>query len=405
MNNNLLPKHMTKATMTKATMTKAPMTKAQKQGIVSAISCTALIALAWGLSSPLISQHLERMTSSGITLGWLISLAAVATVLATPFVPKLMSWFAPRSVIFACLLIGTATIPALKIFMNPAAWFVIKFIGSCAFTVVFVIAEIWINQLAPEHLRGRIMGMYGAALAGGMGIGSGLAVLTGIDGWWPFVVCALINFCSVLPLLFLSRAEKIIPTSKEDARFSVMFKIMLAAPTIMMCAVVFGAIEQSMIYFLPVYDTRLGHTEHAARILLLIAAVGNALFQFPMGMLADKMNRKLLTAILMSVAFIGPLAMGLIGSHFWALAGLAFFYVGLTTALYTVGLVQLGERFKGHQLSAANAGFIVAYGIGSLIVPPLAGKMMDIYNPQGFMWTMAGLGAVGLVVVSLRFRR
>ncbi len=394
---------MTGIVTASTTMAPAAMSRSQKQGIITAIISTGMIALAWGLSSPLISQHLERMTASGVTLGWLISLAAVATVLATPFVPKLMSWFAPRSVLVACLLIGTASIPALKIFMFPAAWFLIKFIGSCAFTIVFVIAEIWINQLAPEHLRGRIMGMYGAALAGGMGIGSGLAVLTGIDGWWPFIVCAAINSFSILPFLILRRAENIVPTSKEDARFGVMFKIMLAAPTIMICAVVFGAIEQSIIYFLPVYDTRLGHTEHMARIMLLFAAFGNALFQFPMGVLADKMNRKLLTIILMSVAFIGPLAMSMVGSNFWVLAILAFFYVGLTTALYTVGLVQLGERFKGHQLSAANAGFIVAYGIGSLIVPPLAGKMMDIYNPQGFMWTMAGLGLVGLVVVTLRF--
>lgn len=381
------------------------LSKSQTQGIVTAIVCTGFIALAWGLSSPLISQNLERMTGSGVLLGWLISLAAIATVLATPFVPKLMSLFAPRSVLIACLLIGTATIPALKLFMMPEAWFVIKFIGSCAFTVVFVIAEIWINQLAPEHLRGRIMGIYGAVLAGGMGLGSGIAVLTGIDGWWPFIICSGINLCSILPFIVWRKAETIQATSKENARFRVMFKIMLAAPTIMMCAIVFGAIEQSIIYFLPVYDTRLGHSEDLARKLLLIAAIGNALFQVPMGVLADKMNRRVLTFLLMGVSCFGPLAMGWVGGNFWALAVLAFFYVGLTTALYTVGLVQLGERFKGAQLSAANAGFIVAYGIGSFIVPPLAGKMMDIYNPQGFMWAMTALGAVGLVVVSLRFRR
>ena len=386
-------------------MTGTVMSKAQKQGIITAIACTGLIALAWGISAPLISQHLERMTGSGILLGWLIALAAIATVGSTPFVPKLMSWFSPRTVLIACLVIGTITIPFLKIFMFPSAWFVLKFIGSCAFTVVFVIAEIWINQLAPEHFRGRIMGMYGAALAGGMGLGAGLAVLTGIDGWMPFLVCTGIYALTIFPFILLREATPIVPTSKEDARFGIMFKIILAAPTIMICAVVFGAIEQSFIYFLPVYDTRLGHTEYAGRMLLLIAALGNALFQFPMGVLADKMNRKLLTALLMSVAFIGPAAMALVGTNSWALAILAFFYMGLTTALYTVGLVQLGERFKGHQLSAANAGFIVCYGIGSLLVPPLAGKLMDIYNPQGFMWTMAGLGLLGLAVVSLRFRR
>ncbi len=383
-------------------MTDTALTTAEKQGIITAIACTAAIALAWGLSSPLISQHLERMTGSGVLLGWLISLAAVATILATPFVPKLMSNYNPRSVIIICLLLGTLTIPALKIFMHPAAWFLIKFFGACVFTVVFVIAEIWINQLAPEHLRGRIMGMYGAALAGGMGIGSGLAVLTGIDGWMPFLICTAIHLSAVLPFYLFRHAQGIEPTPKEEAHFLIIFKIMAAAPAIMVCGVVFGAIEQSMMYFLPVYDTRLGHTEHMARILLLIAAVGNALFQFPMGVLADKMNRDRLSIILMSIACFGPLLMVLAGSHFALLATLAFFYIGLTTALYTVGLVQLGERFKGHKLAAANAGFIVAYGIGSLITPPLAGKMMDIYNPQGFLWTMTALGFCGLCVVMVR---
>ena len=382
-----------------------PMSIAQKQGVFAAIACTALIALAWGLSAPLVAQHLERMTESGVKLGLLISLAAAATILSTPFVPKLLSKYNARVVLIICMLIGTATVPLLKVFMNPTAWFILKFIGSCAFTVVFVIAEIWINQLAPEHLRGRVMGMYGAALAGGMGIGSAFAVLTGIDGWWPFLICAAINVAAILPVLFLRDAEKLEPTPEEDARLGTIFKIMLAAPAIMMCGIVFGAIEQSVIYFLPVYDTRLGHTEDMARQLLLVAAIGNALLQLPMGMLADKMDRNRLSLILMSVAVLGPLAMIFAGANFTSLAVIAFFYVGLTTALYTVGLVQLGERFKGHKLAAANAGFIFAYGIGSLIVPPLAGKMMDIYNPQGFMWIMAGLGLIGLAVLLVRRMR
>jgi len=382
-----------------------PMSMAQKQGIFAAIACTGLIALSWGLSAPLLAQHLERMTESGAKLGLLISLAAAATMLSTPFVPKLLSKYDARGVLIICMLIGTATIPLLKVFYDQNAWFILKFIGSCAFTIVFVIAEIWINQLAPEHLRGRIMGLYGAALAGGMGIGSALAVLTGIDGWSPFLICAAINLAAILPILLLQHAENVEATPEEDARLSTIFKIMLAAPAIMMCGIVFGAIEQSIIYFLPVYDTRLGHTEDMARKLLLVAAVGNALLQLPMGMLADKMDRNKLSLILMSVALLGPLAMIFAGANFAVLAVVAFFYVGLTTALYTVGLVQLGERFKGHKLAAANAGFIIAYGIGSLVVPPLAGKMMDIYNPHGFMWTMAGLGLVGLAVVMLRRMR
>lgn len=374
-------------------------------GILSAIGATFAIALSWGLASPLISQNLERMTHSGELLGWIISLAAIATILATPIVPKLLSRFSTRKIIVVSVIIGALTLPAMKIFMVPWIWFVLKFTASFAFTIVFVAAEIWINSQSPEHLRGRIFGIYGAALAGGMGIGSGLAVLTGIDGWSPFLICMTINLCALFPIFIFRTARVPENTPKEDAKLRTILKIMKAAPTIMMCAVVFGAIEQTMIYFLPVYDTRLGHSEHMARILLLVAAVGNALFQYPMGMLADKFNRRRMAIILMAVAAIGPLLMALSGSYFILLCALAFFYLGLTTALYTVGLVMLGERFKGHKLAAANAGFIIAYGIGSWIIPPLAGKMMDVFNPYGFMWTMAALGLLGFVVTSFRARR
>ncbi len=383
------------------------MTGLQKRGIIAAIGCTFFLAMGWGLSAPLIAQWLERMTGSGHLLGILIALAAFATMSLPPFVPKLMNRFNPKLVLIICLVLGAATIPALKIFMQPNAWLLIKFISSALFTIVFVIAEIWINQLAPEHLRGRIMGAYGASLAGGMGLGSALAVFTGIDGWWPFIVCTLVALAAVLPII-LFKTPDIKSTSADNARFLLLFKIMLAAPAIMMCGIVFGAIEQIMIYFLPVYDTRLGHSEAMGRKLLLIAALGNFLFQYPMGVLADKMNRNRLALLLMLAAFIGPIFMLMVGDNFYPLAILAFVYMGLTTALYTVGLVQLGERFKGEKLAAANAAFIVAYGIGSLITPPIAGKMMDIINPQGFPMTMAMLGGLGFIVIlsrNLRFRR
>lgn len=385
-----------------------PLSKSQKQGIMTAIICTGLIAIAWGLSAPLIAQHLERMTGSGQLLGTLIALAAFATMILPPIVPKLMHYFAPKKVLLACLLLGAMTIPLLKVFMFPSAWMIIKFISSALFTIVFVIAEIWINQLAPEHLRGRIMGVYGASLAGGMGLGSGFAVLTGIDGWLPFIICTFIYLAAFIPFILWRKAENIKQSSSDNSKISLMFKIMIAAPAIMMMGIVFGAIEQIMIYFLPVYETRLGGTEAMGRTLLLIAALGNFLFQIPMGILADKMNRKTLALILMTMATFGPVLMIIVAGHFYLLAIIAFVYMGMTTALYTVGLVRLGERFKGEKLAAANAAFITAYGIGSLFVPPISGKMMDIYNPHGFLWTMAALGGIGLAVLltaQLRIKR
>ncbi|PHR94227.1 MAG: hypothetical protein COA69_01115 [Robiginitomaculum sp.] len=378
------------------------LSRAQKNGIITAITCTGSAALGFGYSAPLISQNLERMTSSGALLGWLISIGAVTTILLTPFVPKLLNRFNAKWIMVLALIFGALSIPLFKIFMYPEAWFVIRFIEGCAFTILFVVAETWINQLAPEHLRGRILGMYGTALAGGFGLGSGIAVFTGIDGWFPFLFGANLFLLGLIPFILLRTATNVVPPPKEHSRFSSTLKIILAAPSLIACGIVFGAIEQVIFHFLPVYATRLGNTEHMARILLLIATLGNALFQYPMGMLTDRINREKLMVFLMGVAFIGPVFMALAGTNFYLLAGFVFFYIGLTTAIYTVGLVLLAERFKGHTMSAANAAFIFAYGIGSFIVPPICGIMMDVFRPYGFMWTLAALGACGFILVWVR---
>lgn len=379
-----------------------PLTRSQKQGIFTAIAVTGSAALGFGYSAPLISQNLERMTASGAILGWIIAVGAITTILLTPFVPKVLSKFNAKWVLAFSLILGAATIPLLKIFMYPEAWFIIRFIEGCAFTVLFVVAETWINQLAPEHLRGRILGMYGTALAGGFGIGSAIAVFTGIDGWFPFQFGAGLFLIGLLPLILLRRSDNVTPPPREHSRFSSTLKIMLLAPSLMACGIVFGAFEQVIFHFLPVYTTRLGNTEHMARIMLLIATLGNVLFQYPMGILADKVNREKLLVVLMAIACIGPVAMALAGANLALLAVLVFFYVGLTAALYTVGLVLLAERFKGHSMAAANAAFIFAYGIGSFIIPPICGIMMDIFVPFGLMWVMAALGACGFCVIFTR---
>ena len=81
------------------------LNRAEKAGIITGITVTASAALGFGYTAPLIAQNLERMTQSGALLGWLISIAAITTILVTPIVPKLLSRFPARLVLIIALLI------------------------------------------------------------------------------------------------------------------------------------------------------------------------------------------------------------------------------------------------------------------------------------------------------------
>ena len=70
---------------------------------------------------------------------------------------------------------------------------------------IFTSGEAWINQLAGDVGRGRIIGIYAAALSAGFGIGPLILSLTGIEGWPPFLVNAAITALATLPLLWHRR--------------------------------------------------------------------------------------------------------------------------------------------------------------------------------------------------------
>ena len=82
-----------------------------------------------------------------------------------------------------------------------------------------------------------------------------------------------------------------------------------------------------------------------------------------------------------------------------------FVWGGVVAGLYTVGLTLLGERFRGPDLVGANAAFVMLYGPGALVGPPLSGSAMDIWNPHGFAAALTVICLAYLVLAALRQRQ
>jgi len=58
----------------------------------------------------------------------------------------------------------------LPVFPNVWAWFPIRFALGLGTELVFIAGDIWINQLAEERTRGRLIGVYGMFLHGGFAL-------------------------------------------------------------------------------------------------------------------------------------------------------------------------------------------------------------------------------------------
>ena len=73
---------------------------------------------------------------------------------------------------------------------------------------------------------------------------------------------------------------------------------------------------------------------------------------------------------------------------------------GSLGGVYTTALTMLGRAFQTDQLSAANAAASMAFEIGAMSGPLLAGLGMRLWDPNGLLGVV-GLAGAGLVCAGL----
>ena len=266
------------------------------------------------------------------------------------------------------------------------AWFPLRFVFATALGVLFVLSEYWINAAAPSARRGLVMGIYASVLAVGFALGPIVLTLSGTEGWTPYLVGGALFVAGGAPLML---ARNQMPTI-EHGETKPVLPFLFAAPAATGAALAFGALETGGFSLLPVWGLRLGQDASDAALLVTLFAGGSLLFQIPMGMLSDRMDRRNLLLLVGLLGAAGALLLPLAAANALLLGALLVVWGGLVTSLYTVGLAHLGARFAGSDLASANAAFFMIYNVGLVIGPPAIGFGMErVSPPDGFAYAMA----------------
>jgi MFS family permease len=371
----------------------------KRASLIAILSACTAFAVGMGLTLPLLSLLLERRGFPGSVNGLNLATAGLAAFVITPNVPRLIRMFGTAGYLSGSLALSAIALLALFEVPSLWLWFPARFLLSLGLNGLFVASEFWINQLADESNRGRYISYYGVATAGGFGVGPAIIWLTGTHGITPFLFGASLLLLAIVPVQLARRAA---PRLDPDHRGSV-FDSLRIAPGILVAAMVFGILDAGLVGLLPVYAVRSGFSDAHAALAITADSLGAIVFQYPIGRLADRMDRGLLLIILAAVSLVGAIITPFVVHTPILLYILLFFWGGPMLGIYTVGLTLLGERFKGPQLASANAAYVMLYAAGLLAGPLVEGVALDAWNPHGLM---AVLGVVSLIyVVFLIVRR
>ena len=359
----------------------APSSDRDRLGaMAAAITCVAVVGTGLGLSIPLLSLEMERMGASPLVIGLNTAVAGLAAIVTVPFVPRLAARIGVVRLLVLAIVLGGLCLTAFKLLPHLALWFPLRFVFSTTLGALFVLSEYWINDAAPPERRGLVMGIYATVLALGFAVGPALLTGLGTEELAPYLAGSGLFFLGLLPLLL---ARNLSPALGHGGGGGLVRYLRLA-PVAVLAAALYGAVEAGAFAILPLYGLRIGLDAQTAAALVSAAALGNVLFQIPVGLLADRIDRRL---VLLGASALGALGAALIPSASGSLTGLmalVFVWGGIAGTLYTVGLALLGASLRGPDLAGANAAFVMLYNAGLMLGPPIVGGGMDLAPPHGF---------------------
>jgi MFS family permease len=164
-----------------------------------------------------------------------------------------------------------------------------------------------------------------------------------------------------------------------------MWRLNWIAPAALLANFFYAAAEESLVTFFPIYAIRSGMVEQTSLLLLTIASLGAILMQPVIGIVADKVDRMNLLIALVLATVAGYILLPFAMPGFIATAAALFLVVGLANGIFTLGMVLVGERFRGSELAGASAFTTAMWGTGALVGAPLSGLAMQLWDPHGLI--------------------
>jgi MFS family permease len=367
------------------------------RSLIAVISAVFATGVAVGALVPLLSLRMEREGFSSFVIGVNALMLPLAVMMAGPFVPKLAARFGTLNAIYLSTAVLSGLTLSLPFLPIMPAWFVVRFLEGVAAAVGWIITETWVNLMATESNRTRVIAVYATVLAVGFAIGPLVIRIVGIDGVLPFGVIAVLLAVSALPIVW---ARDVAPPTPGHSTHGVL-RLIAAAPVIMLAGLGGGAIESAGYALLPVYGVKLGLAEATAVLMLTMYYAGNLVLQIPLAMLADRFDRRRMLVACFVVALVCPVLLPLTlspGPLMWAVL---VAWGGATMAIYTMSLAVMGDSVPRAELAGANAAFVMMYELGSIGGPAVAGGAMDLAGPNGLMVVLGLIAGGYLAVVGL----
>ncbi len=295
----------------------------------------------------------------------------------------------------------SAAMIAAGLTTEPVAWVGLRFATGVSIAGIYVVAESWLNDLAENENRGRLLAIYN--LVASAGFGGGQLLISNFDArlMSGYALAAILTSLAIAPVSLSEKSRA--PIIAERIHLS-MRELARVVPTGAGSCLLVGVAHGALFGMAAVYATRAGLSLQQTGIFLTAPMIGGVIFQWPISSASDDVDRRAVGV----VAAIGAMIAGAL-----LLLGppdrpMAFVLIGLVGGasypLYSIAGAYTNDWVEPSQVNAAASQLIVLYGIGAIVGPFVAAGLMIAAGPVGFLWSIILLhGAIAAFLIYRMF--
>lgn len=312
----------------------------------------------------------------------------------------------------AAAAVVTMTIVGLDLLEGSIQWAFLRFMMGASIAAVLAISDTWMNSNTPGNLRGRVIAIYSIV----MGVGSlaSQMIFLVVDAETDDLVlmfAVVMNFAVVLVALTSSSPPTIKRPPKRQFRI-----LTITSKTASIAAFVSGFATVSIISILPFYLTEHGVAGELVAMSLAALYLGRLIFQWPVGSLSDRLDRRTVLVVLSAVVATLMVLMILVGtSDGQAFSGalgplmqggaflITLLLGGMLFPIYSVASALAFDRAEGRSMIDISTSLLVIYSLGSIAGPFTVMAISEFTGEPALPISI--LGACALIIGTGLYRR
>ena len=366
---------------------------------------TALIMIGSGFLGSLLPLRFSAMGMSDGVIGLIATAEALGFLAGCLYAHKLIApiglerayatFAGLKSVSILCLYFADS-VPAL------ALW---RFLIGINAAGLAIIVESWLNALAPNEQRGRVLTIYVLVYGLFFGIGQLFSQNLNVRGPELLFIAGISTTLALVPMVAIDVRAPVLP---HRVKLEIL-KALRTSPVSVTACLLNGLILTAFTTVGPLFSARIGFDQTHIVLLMACVSLGGLFLQWPIGYFSDKVDRlHALIGLGLGIIAVAAVLAWTPQRLPFALLALSFgIFGGLAESLYAVGVAHANDRAVATDYVALSSTLLFVWALGSTVGPTVGTYAIQLLRPSAFfVYVMAlTLAFTGFAVWRLSRRK